>query len=85
MSRIGPTFAEEIVAAGLAKLPISWTDAGEIHGYDDLDPDDRAALDAVMAAHDPDRLLPQPTPLEKLTAAGLTPADLRAVLGFPPQ
>jgi hypothetical protein len=47
-----------------------------------LTPEQSAALDAVIAAHDPNRV-PIPvalTPQQKLEALGLTVAELKAVL-----
>lgn len=54
MAAIGPTFLEELRAAGLDNLPISWDAAsGTILGRDRLTPAQNTALDAVLAAHDP--------------------------------
>src|SRR5262245_23222468 len=49
----GPTFADELRAAGLFGL-ITWRVAtGEIFGREDLTAEQSATLDAVIAAHDP--------------------------------
>jgi len=53
MKRIGPTFANEIDAAGLSGLPFAWGENGSISGRENLTPEQNAALDAVIAAHDP--------------------------------
>lgn len=49
---IGPNFAAEIQAAGLMGLPFAWSAEGVTYG-DDLTPPQRAAIEAVVAAHDP--------------------------------
>lgn len=53
---IGQHFAAELEAAGLGGLPISWTAAGVVTGRELLTSQQRTALDAVIAAHDPQRL-----------------------------
>jgi len=65
MKRLGPTFGRELAAAGLLNLPIAWGDDGRIEGRAGLTAGQSAALDAVIAAHDPTRLPPPVwTPLE---------------------
>ena len=61
---IGPSFLSEIEAAGLAGLPFAWAAEGVTYG-DDLTPEQRAAIEAVVAAHDPDS--PAPTVLQPIT------------------
>jgi len=56
---IGPSFGEEIATAGLAGLPFSWGTDG-VYGRENLTPEQNAALDAVIAAHDPNRIVPPP-------------------------
>lgn len=51
---IGPTFGQEITAAGLAGAPFAWGEDGDIHGRENLTGEQNATLDAVIAAHDPD-------------------------------
>lgn len=53
--RIGPYFGDELAAAGLAGLPISWGEDGIVTGRELLMAPQQAALDAVIAAHDPQR------------------------------
>lgn len=61
---IGPSFPSELAAAGLLTLPIAWTTEGVNYGdivaldgtvtpNDALSPEQRAAIEAVVAAHDP--------------------------------
>ena len=50
--QIGRSFGEELIAAGLNELPISWTSAGEFTGREELTAEQNSALDAVIAAHD---------------------------------
>lgn len=52
----GSTFGDELLAAGLDGLPFSWTPSGAIVGRNELTSEQNAALDAVIAAHDPQRL-----------------------------
>lgn len=76
MKPLGPTFGDELIAAGLGGLPISWTAEGVVNrGTPDRHDDDGklveglklaaeqdAALDAVIAAHDPSAQAPTPVP-----------------------
>jgi hypothetical protein len=51
---LGPTFGNEVIAAGLGGLPFSWGDTDEtISGRENLDVAQNATLDGVIAAHDP--------------------------------
>ena len=52
--QLGPTFGNEVIAAGLAGKPFVWgnTDVS-ITGRQNLSQADNATLDAVIAAHDP--------------------------------
>lgn len=49
---IGPSFAAEIEAAGLMGLPFAWSSEGVTFGGD-LTTEQRAAIEAVVAAHAP--------------------------------
>jgi hypothetical protein len=51
---IGPTFGREILAAGLAGLPFSWSSDGSITFDPSMTQDQIDAVLAVYAAHDPD-------------------------------
>ena len=51
----GPNFGNELVEAGLEDLPISWSASGELIGTEDLTDEQSDALEAVIAAHDPDK------------------------------
>ena len=63
MALIGPRFAEELAAAGLGGLPITWDANGVDLSDVRLQPQQKDAVLAVLAAHDP--LLPaSPTPTE---------------------
>lgn len=59
MKRIGPTFVTELQVAGLLGLPFSWGPDGVITYGAAMTPAQIAAVEAVYAAHDPDR---QPPP-----------------------
>lgn len=50
--KIGPTFYAELQAAGLAGLPFSWGEDGLFFAAS-ITPEQRAAIEAVLAAHDP--------------------------------
>lgn len=49
---IGPGFAGELAAAGLAGLPFSWSVDGEFHFAASVSQEQRDAVLAVYAAHD---------------------------------
>lgn len=51
---IGPSFADELRTARLGGLPVSWGADGAISFDDKVTPEQRAAVLAVYAAHDPD-------------------------------
>lgn len=61
--RIGPTFAAEIIAAGLMGLPFAWGPDGVTYDAS-LSNENRARVEAVLAAHDPDAAAPEPVPDE---------------------
>ena len=51
---LGPTFGDEIMAAGLGGLPFGWGDTDEtITGRENLTTEQNATLDGVIAVHDP--------------------------------
>jgi hypothetical protein len=52
---LAPSFGGELTAAGLGGLPLIWGSDGKISGRDNLSAEQNAALDAVIAAHDPVR------------------------------
>src|ERR1700694_4735954 len=58
--KIGPTFYGELLAAGLAGLPFSWGDDGVVQGRQNLTALQNAALDQVIAAHEPNKQLVPP-------------------------
>jgi len=50
----GPTFGDELFAAGLGGLPFSWTPStGAMTGRENLTTDQNTRLDSVIAKHDP--------------------------------
>jgi len=52
--KLGPTFGNEVHAAGLGGLPFSWLPStGEIFGRENLTTEQNTTLDSVVAAHDP--------------------------------
>lgn len=58
----GPSFESELVAAGLLGLPFIWYDDGTIGYGPDIRDEDRTAVEAVAAAHDPTVPAPAATP-----------------------
>jgi hypothetical protein len=48
----------------------------------DINPADESVAAAVVAAHNGTTVAPEPTPADKLAAAGLTVDELKAVLGL---
>lgn len=73
MNIIGPSFSSELTAAGLQGLPISWNpdgvNFGDVVNLDGtmtlnpaLSPENRAAVEAVVAAHDPTAPAPVAVP-----------------------
>jgi hypothetical protein len=53
MARIGPTFPEELRAAGVSDFRFSWArDTGKIEYHPDMPASERAKVEAVLAAHD---------------------------------
>lgn len=53
MKTIGPSFFSEIQLAGLSGLPFSWSSDGTILYAEDMTEAQRAAVQAVYNAHDP--------------------------------
>ena len=52
--QLGPTFGDEVIAAGLGGLPFTWGDTDEsIHGREKLTAAENATLDDVVDKHDP--------------------------------
>lgn len=51
--RIGPTFVDELRAAGLGDVPLAWTADGELSFVNSTSLEVRAAIKAVLDAHDP--------------------------------
>lgn len=58
----GPTFANEIEAAGLTGLPFTWHGDGRISGRERLTAQQNATLNAVIAAHNPNKAVPNRIP-----------------------
>jgi len=56
MKALGPTFGDEVFAAGLGGLPFLWGADGQIFGRERLTPQQNAKLDEVIAHHNPNRL-----------------------------
>lgn len=59
---IGNTFSDELKAAGLLGLPFSWGADGSFEFSPTMTQEQRDAVMAVYAAHDPDAVLPVPVP-----------------------
>lgn len=74
MSSIGPAFIEELAAASLLGLPFAWGDDGSVQYDERMTAEQRAAVAAVLAAHDPQKPA-TPKPAELRRAALLSIAD----------
>jgi len=77
---LGPTLADEVRAAlGVQDLPFTYDEAGGVYGRENLTVGQNALLDAVIAAHDPEKV-PAPTRVSRrqfkmqLAVAGLSSA-----------
>lgn len=87
MPQIGPTFSSEISAAGLAGLPFAWdTETGAITYDPAITPAQQDAIEAVKAAHDPNKpLIPTITKRQMLlwllANQSKTEADVLAAIG----
>lgn len=53
MKNLGPTFGNEVIAAGLGGLPFTWGNNSTQISAANLTPAQLAILDGVVAAHDP--------------------------------
>jgi hypothetical protein len=81
MAAIGPTFGQELAAAGVSGEGICWnTVSGEIYFREDVPSSRRAAAIAVRAAHDATKSISNAAVLEQLAEIDAT--TLRAVRGL---
>jgi hypothetical protein len=64
---IGPTFGQELIAAGLGGCSASWMENGTFYNRELLTDEQNIKLDEVIAAHDPTKP-PPPTILDRLEA-----------------
>ncbi len=72
MKKIGPSFAYEMTQAGLNGLPVAWNegDEGALFFGDDITEQQRAAVLAVLDAHDPTKPAPQIVPSQVTASQG---------------
>ena len=75
----GPTFGQEVIAAGLGGLPFTWGDDGDISGRENLTQQQNAALNAVIAAHQPVNLAAIKAELKAKVAADAEACRLRFI------
>jgi len=81
---LGPTFGDEVIAAGLGGLPIVWGATDEtITGRENITAAQNATLDGVIAAHDPSKK-PAPVPQQEHVALFNHENRLRVIEGVPP-
>ncbi|MNL05103.1 hypothetical protein D3C87_1256840 [compost metagenome] len=66
----GPAFFSELEAAGLVGRSFSWFPDGLVMYGDDLTGAERETLDAVVAAHDPDKPAPPVVPRQVPASQG---------------
>lgn len=76
---IGPTFGDEVIAAGLGGLPFAWGSDGQITGRENLTDEQNKTLDAVVSAHDPKKQLRRFVP-KSVIIGRLSDAQLDAAL-----
>ncbi|MBV6650532.1 hypothetical protein [Hoeflea sp. EC-HK425] len=82
----GPTFGDELAAAGLNGLPISWGDDGTVFGREHLSQEQVNTLNLVIAAHDPNAETASMYPLNRfqfegmLLAMGVTFAQIETAI-----
>ena len=80
--RIGPTFGNEIFAAGLGGLPFTWGEDGVIEFHPSMSQAQIDGVRAVYAAHDPTAKLPPSAFSVALTAVlqspNPTPGQIKA-------
>jgi hypothetical protein len=85
---IGPKFVEELQAAGLLGLPFAWGDDGVIMYDTSMTPVQVAAVQAVLAAHNPsapatdrddlrDAYVAAKAAIQTMAANAAIPADAR--------
>lgn len=90
--RIGPSFVEELEAAGVLRLPFAWGTDGQLTFSPAITPQQRAIIEAVLAAHDPTKPssvvddLREPyqnakQKVEALVADSSIPASVRQAVG----
>src|SRR5580765_373883 len=82
--QLGPTFGDEVIAAGLGGLPFSWGATDEaITGRENLTAAQNTTLDGVVTAHDATK---QPLPKPNMDHIALFNHEnrLRAFEGVPP-
>jgi hypothetical protein len=81
---LGPTFDDELVAAGLDDTPLSWGQTvDEIYNRDSLTEAQNVTLDGVIEAHDPTAMPPPKPPPEDVVLYDHE-NRLRAIEGVPP-
>jgi len=64
--KIGPTFGDELIEAGLGGLPMSWNDLGDFNFTDAVTEDQRKKVKDLLKKHDPTKRVVGP--MEKLEA-----------------
>jgi hypothetical protein len=83
--QLGPTFGDEVIAAGLGGKPFAWGATDDsITGRENLDAPDNDTLDDVIAAHDPEKPPPPPPPSQGEQLAFDHENRLRSLEGAPP-
>ena len=82
--QLGPTFGDEVHAAGLGGAPFSWGATDDtIQGRENLTIEQNTTLDGVVAAHDPTKQ-PVPVPENEHIVLFNHENRVRALEGVPP-
>lgn len=79
----GAELREELRSAGIAIADFPHgIKCDETHIYLDIAEEDSEKASIVVSKHNGTTIAPEPTPAEKLAAAGLTVDDLKTLLGL---
>lgn len=80
--KIGPSFGEELKAAGLLDIPFSWDEKGNITYDKSVTPEQIKAVQAVLDAHDSSKPDPKVAFRDSIRLKlGLTEEEFKELFG----